>query len=56
MTVRCEDGANVAIYDINGRMIASEKLNGDESIFEMPSPGLYIVRVGAQVRKIVVTE
>jgi uncharacterized repeat protein (TIGR02543 family) len=56
VTVRCEDGANVAIYDINGRMIASEKLNGDESIFEMPSPGLYIVRVGAQVRKIVVTE
>ncbi len=56
VTVRCEDGANVAIYDINGRMVASEKLNGTESRFAMPSAGLYIVRVGAQIRKIVVTE
>ena len=56
VTVRCEDGANVAIYDINGRMVASEKLNGTESRFAMPSAGLYIVRVGAQTRKIVVTE
>lgn len=56
VTVRGEDGANVAIYDINGRMIASEKLNGAESRFAMPSAGMYIVRVGAQTRKIVVTE
>ena len=56
VTVRGEDGANVAIYDINGRMVASEKLNGTESRFAMPSAGLYIVRVGAQTRKIVVTE
>lgn len=56
VTVRYEEGANVAIYDINGRMIASETLNGGESRFAMPSAGMYIVRVDAQVRKIVVTE
>ncbi len=56
VTVRCDDATNVAIYDVNGRLVVSEILEGGEGRFAMPSAGMYIVRVDAQVRKIVVAE
>lgn len=43
------EGAQLEVYSADGRMI----YNGTDRCFELPQPGLYIVRIGSLTKKVV---
>lgn len=56
VNVRNAENENVTIYDMNGRVIAAGIQMESERSYAVPTAGIYIVKVGVQVRKIAVIE
>ena len=44
--------SEVSVFDINGRLVAKEFATGARTEIAMPQQGLYIVRVGNNIRKV----
>ena len=42
----------ISVFDINGRLVAKEIATGARTEIAMPQQGLYIVRVGNNIRKV----
>ncbi|MBO7594753.1 MAG: Ig-like domain-containing protein [Salinivirgaceae bacterium] len=45
--------ADIAIFDVNGRMVAKRTANNSRIELQLPKSGLYIVKVGSTSRKVV---
>ncbi len=56
INVRNAENKNIAIYDINGRLIINAQQNSYEKNYSVPASGIYIVNIGAKSEKIVVSE
>ena len=55
VVVEGADGHAVALYDVNGRLLARKEESGERSVFDVTASGTYMIKIGHYpARKVVV--
>ena len=55
VVVEGADGNTVALYDVNGRLLARKEESGERSVFDVTASGTYMIKIGHYpARKVVV--